>query len=107
MTQELSNDDLGRFLISTATGSQYVLDLTGRTMERHGSVNAPIPEFQVVELTQLRRDGDVLDLLMVVSCIVGESAQFWIQIREDHVPTLRTTSPVVSIEALPPVTSED
>ncbi len=101
MTQELSNNDEGRFLVRTATGSQYVLDLAARTMERRMSVNAPLPDFQDNDPSELRRDGEVLELLMLGSCSVGEPAQCWIQVRDDHVPTLRTTSPVVSIETLP------
>ncbi len=44
------------------------------------------------------------ELLMLESCRVGASARFWIQVRDDHIPTHRTTSPVVRIDAL--ITSE-
>lgn len=32
MRQELRNDDAGRYLITTAIGSEYVVDLTARTV---------------------------------------------------------------------------
>lgn len=34
MMQKLRNDDAGRYLVTTATGSQYVIDLTARTVKR-------------------------------------------------------------------------
>lgn len=102
MIRELGNDDTGRYLVTTATGSLYVLDLTDRTMERRPYSQVQRPAFRDVAPSRLRRDSEVLELLMLQSCRVGEPAQCWIQIRDDHVPTLRTTSPVVSIDAAEP-----
>lgn len=39
---------------------------------------------------------------MLESCAVGASSRYWIQVRDDHIPTLRETSPVVRIDALKP-----
>lgn len=102
MVQELRNDDADRYLVTTATGSHYVLDLTARTLKRLMAATAPITDFLDAGLSQLRRDGESLELIMLESCAVGASARFWIQVRADHVVTLRTTSPVVRIEALNP-----
>lgn len=60
----------------------------------------PAEGFQSLASSQLRRDGEELELLMLVVCQVGTPAQFWIQIRTDGIPTLRTTSPVVCINQL-------
>jgi hypothetical protein len=100
MMQELRNDDAGRYLVITATGSHYVLDLTARTVKRHMAASAPIVDFLDAGFSQLRRDGETLELLMLESCAVGASARYWVQVRDDHIPTLRTTSPVVWIAAM-------
>lgn len=100
MTEELRNDDAGRYLVTTATGSHYVLDLTARTVKRQMAATAPLLDYLDAGFSQLRRDGETLALLMLESCCVGTSARYWIQVREDHLPTLRTTSPVVRIETL-------
>jgi hypothetical protein len=101
MTRELRNDDVGRYMITTATGSQYVLDLTARTVSRRMAATSPLVEYLDAGFSQLRQDGETLELLMLESCAVGESARYWIQVRSDHVVTLRTTSPVVRIDTMP------
>lgn len=101
MTRELRNDDVGRYLVTTATGSQYVLDMTARTVSRRMAATAPLIDYLDTGFSRLRRDGEPLELLMLESCAVGASARYWIQVRADHVVTLRTTSPVVRIEAMP------
>jgi hypothetical protein len=98
MTQELHNDDEGRYLVTTATGSRYELDLTARTVKRQMAATAPIVDFLDAGFSQLRRDGETVELLMLETCAVGASARYWLQVRADHIPTLRMTSPVVRIE---------
>jgi hypothetical protein len=102
MVQKLRNDDAGSYLVSTATGSHYVLDLTARTIRRQMAASPPLVDYLDVGFSQLRRDGETLELLMLESCAVGASARYWIQVRDDHIPTLRMTSPVVRIDALNP-----
>lgn len=65
------------------------------------AATAPLVDFLDAGFSQLRRDGEALELLMLESCEIGSSAVFWIQVRDDHIPTSRTTSPVVRIEADP------
>lgn len=100
MRQELHNDDEGRYLVTTATGSQYELDLTARTVRRHMAATAPVLSFLDAGFSQLRRDGETVELLMLESCAVGASARYWLQIRADHIPTFRMTSPVIRIEPM-------
>lgn len=100
MTEQLRNDDVGRYLVTTATGSRYVFDLTARTVKRQMAATAPLLDYLDVGFSQLRRDGEALELLMLELCAVGDSARYWIQVRDDHIPTLRMTSPVVRIDAL-------
>jgi hypothetical protein len=102
MMQELRNEDAGRYLVTTATGSHYVLDLIARTVRRQMAASTPVVDYLDAGFSRLRRDGESLELLMLESCSVGASARFWIQCRDDHIPTLRMTSPVVRIDALNP-----
>ncbi|MBE4719871.1 hypothetical protein DAD99_17520 [Pseudarthrobacter sp. AB1] len=87
-------------MVTTATGSQYVVNLDNRTVARKMAATAPLVDFLDTGFSQLRRDEEILELLMLESCEVGDSALFWIQVRDDHIPTFRTTSPVVNIEPL-------
>jgi hypothetical protein len=102
MMQELHNDGSGRYLVTTATGSHYVLDLTARTVKRKMAGSAPLVDYLDAGFSQLRRDGEKLELLMLETCTVGARVRYWVQVREDHIPTIRMTSPVVRIEALNP-----
>lgn len=97
MSRELTNDDKGVYLVTTATGSHYCLDLDNRTASRKMAATAPLVDFLDVGFSRLRRDGETLKLLMVEDCRVGRPAKLWLQIRTDAV-TLRTTSPVVQIQ---------
>lgn len=86
------------FVVTTATGSEYVVALLqDRKIMRKMAVVAPAVDFLHASSSELRRDEDELNLLMLENCRVGAPALFWIQVRNDHIPTLRPTSPVVSI----------
>lgn len=100
MPRAISNDATGRFLVTTATGSQYVVNLDNRTISRKMAATPPLVDFLDAGFSKLRRDGEALGLLMLESCEVGGPALFWIQVRNDHIPTFRMTSPVVGIEPL-------
>ena len=98
MQQEIFNDSTGRFSVKTSTGSEYILSLLEhRNISRRMAAVAPLDSYLSAGLSQLRRDGDDLELLMIEVCRVGAPARFWIQVRNDHIPMLRTTSPVVEI----------
>jgi hypothetical protein len=64
------------------------------------AATAPLVDFLDAGFSRLRRDSQELELLMLESCEVGIPAHFWIQVREDLIPTFRSTSPVVRIEPL-------
>lgn len=74
MTQELRNEDAGRYLVTTATGNEYLIDLTARTVKRQMAATAPLVDFLDAGFSQLRRDGEPLELLMLETCAVGTSA---------------------------------
>ncbi|MHA7209532.1 hypothetical protein [Arthrobacter sp. MDT1-65] len=100
MIQELRNDNQGRYLVTTATGSHYQLDLDARTVSRRMAATAPRLDYLEAGFWKLRRDGEALELHMIECCKVGQSAHYLSQVRTDHVLTLRMTSPVVRIEQL-------
>lgn len=82
----------GQFLILTTTGSLYLLHLSNRTQMR--------VRFDDDDLAVLRRDGELVDLLRLIRVTVGAPMVLWLDIRRDGIPTLRTTSPVVSIRGV-------
>jgi hypothetical protein len=98
MIMELRNDDVGRYAVFTATGSEYALDLDRRTLTRKYAAVPPLFGFSEVPLVQLRLDGVELELLMLEHLEVGYPARYWIQVRADHITTLRTTSLVTRID---------
>jgi hypothetical protein len=101
MYREIFNDSTGRYRVTTSTGSEYIVLLLGnRSMSRKMGAVPPSEDFLSVEPSELRRDGEELELLRLEVCRVGASARFWIQVRSDPIPTLRTTSPVVCIIAI-------
>lgn len=105
MILELRNDDVGRFAVHTATGSEYLLDLDKRTLRRTIGAAAPLVDFLVAGFSVLRRDGETLPLLLLERLKVGYPGSFFLQIRDDHIPTSRTTSLVVRIVPLDAVES--
>lgn len=101
MYQEIFNDSSGRYRVTTSTGSEYVVSLLGnRSISRKIAAVPPREDFRSVGFSELRRDGEDLELLMLEVCRIGAPARFWIQVRNDLTPTLRTTSPVVCTIAI-------
>ena len=92
--RSLSDTSVGRFAVLTLSGSIYTLDLDQRVFER----DAASPEHD------LRRDGDAVHLMAVISCEVGEPMRLVIDLNVPGVDyTTRTTTPVVLIETLSPL----
>ena len=85
----LANETEGQFLVLTSSGSLYLLHLGNRTQMR--------VRFDDDRETVLRRDGELVDLLQLSHAIVSERMVMWLDVRRDGVPTLRSTTPVVSI----------
>lgn len=69
--------------------SAYEIDRKNDTLTRFNKTNE-----------ELRRDGEPLKILQYLKLEIGESAYFLLDVREDGIPTLRSTSPVVSIEEI-------
>ena len=72
------------WLITTRSGSQYLLDLGERPMStRFGGWDA----------SHLRRDSDAVPLLGLASVEVGQPMVLLLDIRGDGIVTRRTTTP--------------
>lgn len=94
--RSLSDTTAGRFAVLTQSGSIYTLDMDERVFER----DVASPEHD------LRRDGDLVHLMAMISCEVGEPMKLVIDLNVPGVDyTTRTTTPVVLIQLLPTVGS--
>lgn len=102
MIAGLTNESIGTFLVTTATGSAYEFDLgpTYRSITRHKAQFDAAEGFADVPTSTLRRDGQPIELLMIEQCTVGARARLWLQVRSDSIPTVRDTSPIMKIEEL-------
>ncbi|HEY8701126.1 MAG TPA: hypothetical protein VIM08_09245 [Arthrobacter sp.] len=97
MRRKHRNDDEGRYVVATATESQYELDLTARTLKRQMAAAPPIFDFLDACFSRLRRDEETIELPTLGCCAVGASIRYYLQTRDDRVLTLSMTSSVVRI----------
>lgn len=92
----------GTWLVTTKT-SEHVLDLDARTVIRRDRADRNRAR------DDLRRDDDVVsfapDQAVPIVVTVGQALFLSLDIRQDGVPTLRMTTPVVSVRAFADTTS--
>jgi hypothetical protein len=83
--------------LHTAAGTTYRLDIRPHdsTLTRLPVSDSPNEDY---DQAVLRKDGQALPLLGIVRAAVGASAEFWIDVRRDGIPTFRTTTPVLSLK---------
>ncbi|WP_460991157.1 hypothetical protein [Sinomonas soli] len=98
MLTALTDIDFGIWRVRTASGTVYLLDLQseGSTLTRLPATEPPTSPLALTG--ELRKDGQAIPLLAVVSLEVGQEAQFWLDVRGDGVPTFRWTTEVVTID---------
>lgn len=91
--------DHGTCTFRTSTGSFYELTVadTGTTLRRHPDAAARAEDFRPDEVAALRRDHDAVAVLEIVSLEMGNPAVFVLDLRQDGVATIRSTSPVLAI----------
>lgn len=90
----LNDMEYGRYLVTTVSGSRYVLDLTKFTMRR-------MPAMDMAQDRSLRRDGEIVDLLRVKDCTVGRPMHLILNLRLRGVmATSRRSTDVESIQPL-------
>lgn len=98
---ELTPDDLGRWRVTTCSGTVHVLEIqkspAASWVTRMARMESPTEE---VESVDLRRDDERIELLGVGRLRVGERGLMLLDLRRDGVQTIRTTTEIVSIDAL-------
>lgn len=93
--ESLMDEVAGQWLISTASGSKYYVDLDLMLFSRIALTRA---ENELA--APLRRDGEPVAILEIRECTVGKRGIFLIDLQWPLVAmTLRQTTEIVSIEA--------
>ena len=87
--RSLTDKSAGRWFVTTASGSRYLLDLDAHTSQRVPSVAS----------SDLRRDEQPVPLLRIITCEVGVLLELVIDVRGDGVVTYRRGTAVEEIEA--------
>lgn len=92
----------GTYQITTATGSAYDLAIGAEasTLTRHPRELPVHPSVDGLVPRDLRRDSEALAIERIIHLEVGSPAIFILDVRRDGVPTLRTTSPVLTLERI-------
>jgi hypothetical protein len=82
----------GTYLMRTKSGSNYLVNYDRMTLSRVASPS-------LSGESDLRRDGEEIDILDMSTCHVGLGMLFFIDLHIPGVPfTMRPTTPVVSVE---------
>ncbi|MGH1561449.1 hypothetical protein [Mumia sp. DW29H23] len=101
--------DHGTWIVTTETGSQYLLDLDAMTIARvpdETRLNqwrqdhpepVPLEPTTWMQTPGMRRDFEPVPLLQLFLVQVGDAMVMVIDILETGTPTLRATSPVIDI----------
>ena len=93
--KSLTDEATGCYVVTTESGTRYWLDLTRRQLQR-----VPSPAFP--GMLGLRRDGEDVDLIEVVRCVLGYPMVLLINLWVPGVwCTTRESTPVVRIDSVP------
>ncbi|GAB4100540.1 hypothetical protein GCM10028789_27050 [Sinomonas halotolerans] len=78
----------------------HVVELRGPEGSTITRLPGQVPPATACDYTStLRRDAEAVPLLSIIRLEAGLEAALLLDIRGDGIPTLRTTTPIVSIEA--------
>lgn len=92
--ETLMDASTGRYLVTTISGSRYLIDLDGSTLKR-------LPAFDLALDRSLRRDGQDIHIVAIKDCTVGREMQLIVDLRLPGVfATKRRSTEVRRIEAL-------
>ncbi|TCJ21648.1 hypothetical protein [Nocardioides jejuensis] len=97
----LCTNCVGRWLVTTASGSTHLFDLDAKTIQRVQAAANERPSRERAGSVPLRRDGDVLPLLHLDPIRLNEPACLLIGEVDDYlgyVNTTRVTTPVRLVE---------
>lgn len=90
LTASIDNTTTGRWLITTESGTHYLLNMDRRWVIRERSP----------ESVPMRRDNSLVGLVKLVTCQVGEEMHLIVDVRRDGTLTTRDSTPVVHIKQL-------
>lgn len=95
MIDKLTNSHQGEFLVHTASGTVYLVELVG---DKQGGFITRSPEKED-NLRSMRKDNSKLPLVNIMSCEVGAPGRFMIigVSESDEVVTFRQTTDIVDI----------
>lgn len=97
----LDDEMSGSYAVRTGSGTLYAVCLDApREIVRLVEDQNPTSAYAHLPAAGLRRDGEAIELLNVVRLEVGKCGLMWLDVRRDGVPTLRTTTEVLSITRL-------
>ena len=82
-------------IVQTATAA-YVLDQANGLLTRYPR-DAGDSLSVDHDVAELRKDGTAIPYRLIGELVVGQRAQFMLQIRDDGVTTLRTTTPIEAL----------
>lgn len=101
-TLDLLTDEMsGSFAVRTSSGTLYAIRLDSvRDIVRLVDDEAPSSAYAHLPTAHLRRDGEPITLLKILHLQVGHCGMLFLDIRRDGIPTLRTTTAVLSISNL-------
>ena len=85
----------GSWTVSTESGSQYLVDLDRHQLRRYPPIDGVATRIEAV----LRRDG--LDIpIVAIAVVIGEPMIALLDLYGDGTVTMRTTTPVTTLEAV-------
>jgi hypothetical protein len=110
--QEVSDSARGRWLVTTESGSTYLIDLDAMTQTRAPNPEtvaawvgtgpvAEDPSRDLLYTPRLRRDHEPVPLLALDPIEVGLPMEMWLDLRGDGVTTFRATTRVTRIQPAP------
>ena len=92
----------GRFTVTTASGSQYTLDMAERTATREPRASSNATDAD--PSSDLRKDGDTLPLIHIIDCVLGKPLTLLlgaVDTYPGYVNTTRRATRVTEIVELP------
>lgn len=92
--EDVSDSDIGKYLVGTASGSFYLLDLDDRTMRRASYATFP-------DIGTALRAAVAAQIITITCCRLGMPMVLRVALPLPGLPAVKWTSnPVVSIESL-------
>lgn len=96
--ERLTDAMAGSYAVRTVSGTLYAVRLgPRRDIVRLAKDLSPSLGYEHVPAAMFRGDGDTIERFQNVRMEVGQCGLMWLDVRQDGVPTLRTTTELLSI----------